>query len=211
MLFSVSRASVRRLPDEPGDEALPVVTGCCPVQEVVFQSCPLTPASNIQSRQAVAAVSRLAGRNSVQMRTFLNPTVSRRGTFEQLPAHFPFVITRVRTPVRERQEGGLGWRSPRAGRTLEIASRHDLTWPARPSSTITHISLPACLASHFFRISSRLQFFRPPSLAHLLRHRPLLTQILPIPSTHTAFVTIHNCIDTDTTASSQPTSSKNCT
>ncbi|KAI7780343.1 hypothetical protein LA080_016191 [Diaporthe eres] len=34
--------------------------------------------SRASSRQAVAAVSRLAGRNSVQMRTFLNPTVSRR-------------------------------------------------------------------------------------------------------------------------------------
>lgn len=33
----------------------------------------------MQSRKAAAAVSRLAGRNAVQMRTFLNPTVSRRG------------------------------------------------------------------------------------------------------------------------------------
>ncbi|KKY38345.1 putative atp synthase h chain [Diaporthe ampelina] len=39
--------------------------------------------SRASSRQAVAAVSRLAGRNSVQMRTFLNPTVSRRADFVQ--------------------------------------------------------------------------------------------------------------------------------
>ncbi|KUI66409.1 ATP synthase subunit H, mitochondrial [Cytospora mali] len=39
--------------------------------------------SRSSSRQAVAAASRLAGRNAVQMRTFLNPTVSRRADFVQ--------------------------------------------------------------------------------------------------------------------------------
>ncbi|KAJ4394335.1 ATP synthase F0 subcomplex subunit H atp14 [Gnomoniopsis smithogilvyi] len=43
----------------------------------------LSSVSRASSRQAVAAVSRLAGRNAVQMRTFLNPTVSRRADFVQ--------------------------------------------------------------------------------------------------------------------------------
>ncbi|KAJ4420749.1 ATP synthase F0 subcomplex subunit H atp14 [Gnomoniopsis sp. IMI 355080] len=43
----------------------------------------LSSVSRSSSRQAIAAVSRLAGRNAVQMRTFLNPTVSRRADFVQ--------------------------------------------------------------------------------------------------------------------------------
>ncbi|CAN8098726.1 unnamed protein product [Discula destructiva] len=43
----------------------------------------LSSVSRASSRQAVAAVSRAAGRNAVQLRTFLNPTVSRRADFVQ--------------------------------------------------------------------------------------------------------------------------------
>ncbi|KAF3762521.1 hypothetical protein M406DRAFT_357491 [Cryphonectria parasitica EP155] len=80
----------------------------------------LSSVSRASSRQAVAAVSRLAGRNAVQMRTFLNPTVSRRADFVQelylkeLKAYKP-------TPVKDSDAKGqvLDFSQPKAPKSPE--------------------------------------------------------------------------------------------
>lgn len=84
MLFSVSRASV----GSPRDflDTIPSV-GSLAIDWLVDPVLTLfrSPQS---ARQAVAAVSRLAGRNVIQTRTFLAPTVSRRGTFAKFMGLF---------------------------------------------------------------------------------------------------------------------------
>lgn len=101
------------------------------------------------------------------MRTFLNPTVSRRGTSNKHPVSSPFVITRVRTPVRERQEGGLGWRSSSSGPDLgdSITSRLGL---ARPSSSSSNTS-PCLSALRDMPFASRV------CNSSVLFHRPAPT------------------------------------
>lgn len=120
----------------------------CPVQQSAFCRArrPLTPAFAItQSRQAVAAVSRLAGRNSVQMRTFLNPTVSRRGTFQHFHVLSPPRYHTCSHPSPGAAGGWIGVEESTSGRTLEIASRHDSTCLGRafPFSYISFIVLIA--------------------------------------------------------------------
>lgn len=196
--------------------------GAAPCRKVVFQSSPLTPAfATTQSRQAVAAVSRLAGRNSVQMRTFLNPTVSRRGTSSStLPFSRPS-SSHVSAPQsgsgRKVDWGGGAF--DRAG-PLEIASRHDLALPARALPSASHVSpiSQPCLPSSMlrmicvFRITSP-QFFRtlphhpPAPTSPALTPRPIYLSLLPI----LPFDIIPNRIDTNTAASSQPTSSRSST
>lgn len=215
MLFSVSRASVRRPPDGPGDGPCPSATWCSPVQEGGF--------SELSANTRVCNHTEPPGRRRSlptcwpQLRSdedLPQPHGLAKRYVEQHPALFPpFVITRVRTPVRERQEGGLGWRSLRSGRTFgdSITSR---LGPARPSSPISQPCLPSSMLRMIcvFRITSP-QFFRtlphhpPAPTSPALTPRPIYLSLLPI----LPFDIIPNRIDTNTAASSQPTSSRSST
>lgn len=89
---------------------------------------------------------------------------------------------------------------PRAGRTLEIASRHDLALPGRALPSTTSPCLPVLRDMSLASPSAIL----PSPFVHLLRHRPPQARTIyrSISSTHAVLDTILNRIDTDTAASS---------
>lgn len=191
MLFSVSRASVRRPPDGPGDGPCPFATWCSPVQEGGF--------SELSANTRVCNHTEPPGRRRSlptcwpQLRSdedLPQPHGLAKRYVEQRPALFPpFVITRVRTPVpgaAGRWIGG-GGAFDRAG-PLEIASRHDLALPARALPSASHVSLPQCFAQYSFS-HHQSTTLPSPSSSYTCSDiaRPHTTPHLSIPSTHSAF------------------------